>query len=676
MTRKASSRSNTSTSVATATTKSLSSNTNFTLPSPTNLQGKPKWIGPTEIFDRGGQNDDRIVAIPEQDDDGDDVWLEFDEPCVHPPQHQHDSGSSSFLRPLHEPSLKPPSTHSQSIQSECSGRSSGSITLGGAASLSSNDTFQNSSILPLDHSHAQLNGSILKRDEAEDIQSQTTLPHSNINSPSGQLPHSIQRYHLHGHLHRPILEEAEWSSSSSSGDDDIVSNSNPQPFVNPKPTSPTTRKSGSTSPRKKTMKTTSPKSKSPKPQKSKSSAESPSKTQAKSPKKNSKSKGRNSPKARQEKNPSPRKAPKVSLEVEQEDPLHNSTEMSYISTKWTSQSLVNSNPTKFSSGHWANGGLDLSSWQSSDDDSSVDKPSVNNSKVPPKTAAPLIAKKKRFPKHQSNWKSPLLFEEEKTEKQNAPSPSFPDPQMTTVEGKPRSAYDKNAEWYCGSDDDEQGSIISDGSSVLSAFRPKKQSPVSAAIPESEASMDLGALLGGDDEQGSLVESSTGPEESMGLNFLLPQQQQEPDHSNLQQSASMSMGSMLPDLGEESIQSVSIRERMNEPIQSDDFRDVEAAAPTKQKVNSSSVPRSIIASETETCSHPRSEASMGGSSNNGGDDDDENEEVEGGAATSWTNNTLTKRLFCSQGTLRGIAVGVVLILLLDIVLLSIFVSRRN
>ncbi|OEU16243.1 hypothetical protein FRACYDRAFT_238831 [Fragilariopsis cylindrus CCMP1102] len=93
-------------------------------------------------------------------------------------------------------------------------------------------------------------------------------------------------------------------------------------------------------------------------------------------------------------------------------------------------------------------------------------------------------------------------------------------------GKPRSAYDKDAEWYCGSDSDSNmmDSIRSDGSSVLSLFRKPKEKNKTTMMDMgnelsitdlfsinndqdglSEPSMDLSILLGKDEESGNNID---------------------------------------------------------------------------------------------------------------------------------------------------------------------------
>jgi hypothetical protein len=607
----------TTTSTSAATTKSLSSKTDFTLPSPTNSRGKSKWDSSIHQACESGNS----TELSEANEYGN-SRLEYDDYFFRKNQQlqQHSNQTRK------ETGQKPNSEQTQSIRSEFSSTSYGSVTLGGATSLSSTDTFQNSSILPLDH--AQCNGSILKRDETDDGQSQNTVPHSNINHPDGQVPHSIQHYHKYGHLHQPIVEEGDWSSSSSV-DVEIM------PF-NQLSCSLSSAKDTTTTP-----KSTKKKKKSLPPMpvtKKKAPADvSPSKRRQKSPTK--KPKQSSSPRSPKRK-PHTKRSPKPKAKDQESNMLNDSAEMSYISSKWTSTNFA-SNPTK-SSGNWANLGLDLSSWQSSDDDSSVEKPQVAKHKS--QQAVVPVTNQRRFPKRQSNWKSPLLFQEEER-KVELDTPSFPAPQVATLDDKPRSAYDKDADWYCGSDDDKD-SIVSDGSSVLSAFRPKKNPPATSTVPVSEASLDFGALLG-DEEQGS-SEALKEAEKSMGLDFLL----QSEDHGQLE-----TMSGILPNFDDASTQSFCIAEDTNEPLKTSDFTDVEA--PKQQ----TSLSRSVIASETESCSQLGSAASMGSF--------DADEETIPGENVE----TLSKRL-CSKQSLRFIVAGVVSFFVIDIVLLSVFLARRN
>ncbi|KAG7353142.1 hypothetical protein IV203_009190 [Nitzschia inconspicua] len=687
--RKASFLSNTSSSVA--TTKSLSSNTDFTLPSPTNSQGKPKWNTIDKIA-YSGEISDIIKAIPEDDDARLDSDDEFE--CT-----KQQSTDSSLLGLQCKTNPKPKSGLSHSIRSGCSGTSYGSLTLAGATSLSSTDTFQNSSIPPLDH--VQRKRSILKRDEAEDVESQATLTHSNANSPNRQLlPHSIQHYHLHGYSHQPIVEEGDWSSSSSEEDNKDVHEirSNPQSIGSPKRAGRTKRKKGSLSPKKNTKKISS---SSPSTKNKSPAFESSSKKQLRSPTTKAKQqRNRSQQNSRLETASSP-----ITKDSQTESPkLNDNIQMSYMSSKWTNNSLANA-PAKLSS-HWANVGSDLSLWQSSDDDSSVEKPPTAKTTMRQPTAQ-STNNKKRFPKYQSNWKSPLLFDQENSKPINArsslPEPkvatgdvkpvisrlSLPEPKIKAGDGKPRSAYDKNAEWYCGSED-EQGSVVSDGSSVLSAFRPKKTNPMTLVVPASEASMDLGALLRVEEQESS--KSLKALEESMGLNFLQDQchsasilefLSNEGEESRVYDSDLMNQPIEPIDFTDVEPDGfgVSEREMMNQAIEPIDFMDVETEefrvsqreimsqpidlvdlTDVERPKQQESVPRSFVASETETSSRAASVPSVASHTTQ--------EELENAARESTSNKP------CSKLILKWIIAAVISTLIIDIVLLSIFLSRRR
>mmetsp|Transcript_5175 Transcript_5175/g.15069 ORF Transcript_5175/g.15069 Transcript_5175/m.15069 type:complete len:233 (-) Transcript_5175:1077-1775(-) len=106
--------------------------------------------------------------------------------------------------------------------------------------------------------------------------------------------------------------------------------------------------------------------------------------------------------------------------------------------------------------------------------------------------------------------------------------SFGGPQTTTKDGKPRSAYDENAEWFCGDDETDVDSIHSDGSSVLSAFRRKKKKKdygyfenENDAVPE--ASMNFSALgigSGGGGDHQPLSSMSIFPQKRTGRDFSI------------------------------------------------------------------------------------------------------------------------------------------------------------
>eukprot|EP00532_Pseudo-nitzschia_australis_P002854 CAMPEP_0168192866 /NCGR_PEP_ID=MMETSP0139_2-20121125/18279_1 /TAXON_ID=44445 /ORGANISM="Pseudo-nitzschia australis, Strain 10249 10 AB" /LENGTH=257 /DNA_ID=CAMNT_0008116139 /DNA_START=261 /DNA_END=1034 /DNA_ORIENTATION=- len=111
----------------------------------------------------------------------------------------------------------------------------------------------------------------------------------------------------------------------------------------------------------------------------------------------------------------------------------------------------------------------------------------------------------------------------KRQKEVAGGSSFATPITTTKDGQPRSAYDKNAEWYCGEDDDDIGSIHSDGSSVLSAFRTKKETTSNNHYPSTnngqpEVSMNFSALAMG---TSSTVRNSSNDESPLSFSLNIP-----------------------------------------------------------------------------------------------------------------------------------------------------------
>jgi len=312
------------------------------------------------------------------------------------------------------------------------------------------------------------------------------------------------------------------------------------------------------------------------------------------------------------------------------------------------QSRNNSLARNNSASDWGNQCMDLSAW-GSDDESSLDKPKLPPSKQQRQVNSSV---KKRKPlSRKSDWKSPFCFEEEDEDDDEAPS--FPAPQTTTRDGRPRSAYDKNAEWYCG-DDTDNGSIATDGSSVLSAFRPKKKVPVKSLPPKSEASMDFGTLLG-EEKNGS--SEALQAEESMGLDFL--------ENDKTSSLFKRSTNQMLPDLEEESIRSVSVTDFMNNAIQSEQFTDLESVkqdlesvkqAPAPPEPDTDSDPETD--SEDQDSSQPESLPSDHLSVDETAEKDDE----------PWTKRILTRKC------LRWLAVGVISLLILDAVLLSIFLTE--
>mmetsp|Transcript_9059 Transcript_9059/g.22922 ORF Transcript_9059/g.22922 Transcript_9059/m.22922 type:complete len:1189 (-) Transcript_9059:872-4438(-) len=167
------------------------------------------------------------------------------------------------------------------------------------------------------------------------------------------------------------------------------------------------------------------------------------------------------------------------------------------------------------------------------------------------------SRKKRLPLS-SKWRSPMDFEseDEEEEKKEVDESLFPLPPAVAAAqgGRPRSGYDKDAEWYCGEDGEEvdpNASYCSDGSSVLSAFRksPAKKSPVhveqASAIPESEASIAFSALVGKEGSELPLTNSKKN-EKSMGMSFLQQPEQSMKDDFMFKPSNLLGGSSRLPD----------------------------------------------------------------------------------------------------------------------------------
>jgi hypothetical protein len=125
--------------------------------------------------------------------------------------------------------------------------------------------------------------------------------------------------------------------------------------------------------------------------------------------------------------------------------------------------------------------------------------------------------------------------------------------------QPRSAYDKNAPWYCGDDDDDAvlgKSINSDTSSVLSNLRQKKK-PAAPAAPKStplDQSMSFSDLV----HPKSMSLSDLQKPKSMSLSDI-----QKP-RSNARQS--ITMDDLPQDLPEESLRSMSLSDLLKDPSQ--------------------------------------------------------------------------------------------------------------
>jgi hypothetical protein len=294
-------------------------------------------------------------------------------------------------------------------------------------------------------------------------------------------------------------------------------------------------------------------------------------------------------------------------------------------------------------GSWGDAIIDLSSWQSDDDgDSSTKEDSLKDSKTDPEPVINNNNKKKKKRAITSNWKSPLLFEQKYDEEETVPA--FLKPQMTTHDGKPRSAYDKNADWYCDSED-EKGSVTSDSSSVLSAFR-KKPVTETKVVPQSEASMDFGALLGG--AEGGSSEALEA-DQSMTFDNLRPSQGQ---------NGFAAITELIPDLREESMQSDIENMLDQSALELLDNSGAKASDVVAMKSASTKV------SEAETCSPPESVPSILSSPASS-----HNEVMQENKRSRMKTST-SKRVF------RWVLAGVMLMLILDVILLSIFLARRG
>lgn len=123
----------------------------------------------------------------------------------------------------------------------------------------------------------------------------------------------------------------------------------------------------------------------------------------------------------------------------------------------------------------------------------------------------------------SNKKKISKTKNSKRQKEVAGGSSSATPITTTKGGQPRSAYDKNAEWYCGEDDDDIGSIHSDGSSILSAFRTRKETTSNSHYPSTndgqpEMSMHFSALAMG---TSSTIRNSSNDEGPLSFVLNIP-----------------------------------------------------------------------------------------------------------------------------------------------------------
>ena len=171
------------------------------------------------------------------------------------------------------------------------------------------------------------------------------------------------------------------------------------------------------------------------------------------------------------------------------------------------------------------------------------------------------------------------------------------PKTTTKDGKPRSAYDKDAEWYCGSDSDSNmmDSIRSDGSSVLSLFRkPKEKNKTTmmdmgneSSITDlfssnndqdglSEPSMDLSILLGKDEESGNNI----GGEVSITISHNNNDNNNNNNNNNKNKN-------VIPAMPSEPLQIVSVNEMLAD-IENDDDDDAHSSWSNSNSTNENGV----------------------------------------------------------------------------------------
>ena len=540
----------------------------------------------------------------------------------------------------------------------------GSLTLEGAVSLSSDDTFQNSPDRPKQgvpspriHDPPTIgspppNRSILKqeKDNGEDtrvtpsqwtpvLRTQTSPQERQSSSPS-KGTHSIQRVQKQKHGN----DVDEWSSSS---EDDFNQSLTKRKVAVASKNKITSRpKPKKHPPKKHPPKNKSPPKKHP-PRNNNYDKSSPQKLAVPilSPRKptkkvtSSQQKPSNSTTSFQsslfsESNSDVWKDP-LGTKKEVETPKQDQKNAGSKNSAWTGSF----SDSKGQDNDWANDCLDLAAWRS-DDDSSFDfddkKSSTKPSKKPRENR--LVSPTK---KNKSDWKSPLDFGDD-VDDDGAPS-TLPAPDKTTRDGKPRSAYDKNAEWYCG-DDDNSGSMT-DGSSVLSAFRPtkKKQQLEPDNPPKSEASMDFGALLG--EEGGSSEALRT--DESMGLNFL--------QNKSVKDQPLGSTKETILDLEEESLKSVSVRDLLNGSFE------MEGAKQNHPKEKSSSNSENSENDDSSASSRETSQSQVIST---------ENTKTLDKNSKKWASRVLSRK------ALYWILFGVMLMLIMDIVLLSVFLTRRN
>jgi hypothetical protein len=161
------------------------------------------------------------------------------------------------------------------------------------------------------------------------------------------------------------------------------------------------------------------------------------------------------------------------------------------------------------------------------------------------------------------------------------------PETTTKDVKPRSAYDKDAEWYCGSDADMNGSMRSDGSSVLSLFRkPKKKNTNETKTMDMDNESSITNLFSVNNDQDGISEYS------MGISTLLGKDEEsgstilQQNNNNDNTNTNTNTNKVIPAMQSEPLQIVSMDELLSE-IEDINADDEESLDTTSSSSNSNS-----------------------------------------------------------------------------------------
>ena len=247
-----------------------------------------------------------------------------------------------------------------------------------------------------------------------------------------------------------------------------------------------------------------------------------------------------------------------------------------------------------------------------------------------------------------------------------------DPKTTRKDGRPRSAYDKNAEWYCSSDGDDDmngSSIFSGGSSILSLFQPKKKQTRSKDAGLSDTSMDFSTLMKA--SSGENISSMLQSENSM--EFFNIQKNNDNGSSSIRIDSSIDIcySKTISAMHSESLQSVPVSQLMN-PNSNEridfaavDIEDIEKSA--KEGKDADDVFASDLDSddsmtrvqETKHSSISSAGASIfGDNNNNEANNENENEQ-------SFFDKINTEE------NVRLAAIGTIALLILDVILLCLF-----